>query len=205
LGACGAGGGGEVAPRPAIRDSPPPLKQGPRGRGSARSLSPLKQGPRGRGSARRLTTAGWELHLSRHPATPRPGLPLLRDWLIPDADPARRPRASATSRLWERRALRTRYSHGASEMTKSSWSAGGRKRNNRSCPVRLRPTLERLEDRTLPALSGFAFGGLNYDPNQGATPPDTIIAAGPNHVVEAVNQNLLIASKANFPNSLSGT
>src|SRR5262249_31769667 len=61
-----------------------------------------------------------------------------------------------------------------------------------------------LEDRTLPSLSGSAFGGLNYDPSQGATPPDTIIAAGPNHIVEAVNQNLLFASKANLPNSISG-
>src|SRR5262249_11103552 len=68
-----------------------------------------------------------------------------------------------------------------------------------------RLTLEPLEDRTLPSLSGFAFGGLNYDPNQGATPPDTIIAARPNHVVEAVNQNLLFGSKATLPTSLSGT
>src|SRR5262249_12124121 len=59
--------------------------------------------------------------------------------------------------------------------------------------------------RTLPSLSGVAFGALNYDSSQGATPPDTIVAAGPNHVVEAVNQNLLFASKANLPNSISGT
>jgi hypothetical protein len=65
--------------------------------------------------------------------------------------------------------------------------------------------LERLEDRSLPSLSGVAFGGLDYDSSQGATPPDTIVAAGPNHVVEAVNQNLLFASKANLPNSISGT
>jgi uncharacterized repeat protein (TIGR01451 family) len=69
----------------------------------------------------------------------------------------------------------------------------------------VRPSLERLEDRTLPSISGLAFGGLNYDANQGATPPDTIIAAGPNDVVEAVNQNLLFASKANLPNSLTGS
>jgi hypothetical protein len=71
--------------------------------------------------------------------------------------------------------------------------------------ARGRLTLERLEDRTLATITGTAFGGLNYDPNQGATPPDTIVAAGPNHVVEAVNQNLLFASKANLPNSISGT
>jgi hypothetical protein len=65
--------------------------------------------------------------------------------------------------------------------------------------------VERLEDRTVPSISGYEFGALNYDPNQGVTPPDTIVAAGPNHVVEAVNQNLLFASKANLPNSISGT
>jgi hypothetical protein len=65
--------------------------------------------------------------------------------------------------------------------------------------------VERLEDRTVPTLSGYVFGGLNYDPNQGATPPDTIAAAGPNYVVEAVNQSLLFASKANLPNSISGS
>src|SRR5262249_56373954 len=97
-------------------------------------------------------------------------------------------------------------------MTKRSESVvlsprDGRKRHSRGC-ARLpgaRPRLEPLEDRTLLSLSGYAFGGLNYDSNQGATPPDTIIAAGPNHVVEAVNQNLLFASKANLPNSISGT
>src|SRR5262249_54334164 len=97
-------------------------------------------------------------------------------------------------------------------MTKRSESVvlsprDGRKRHSRGCArlPKARLTLEPLEDRTLLSLSGLAFGGLNYDPNQGATPPDTIIAAGPNHVVEAVNQNLLFASKANLPNSISGT
>jgi uncharacterized repeat protein (TIGR01451 family) len=46
---------------------------------------------------------------------------------------------------------------------------------------------------------------MNYDPNQGATPPDTIAAAGPTYVVEAVNQSLFFGSKATLPNSLSGT
>jgi uncharacterized repeat protein (TIGR01451 family) len=46
---------------------------------------------------------------------------------------------------------------------------------------------------------------LSYDPNQGATPPDSIVAAGPKYVVEAVNQNLFFVSKANLPNSISGT
>jgi uncharacterized repeat protein (TIGR01451 family) len=66
-------------------------------------------------------------------------------------------------------------------------------------------TLQRLEDRTLPSISGFAYSGLSYDPSQGATPPDPIVATGPTYVVEAVNQSLLFASKANLPNSISGT
>src|SRR5262249_34048073 len=45
----------------------------------------------------------------------------------------------------------------------------------------------------------------NYDPSQGLTPPDTIAAAGPNHVVEAVNTSLFIGSKASLPNNLSGS
>jgi hypothetical protein len=102
-------------------------------------------------------------------------------------------------------------------MTQRTWSAllsmlgGSRKRPGQSQGRRLpavpagRLALERLEDRNLPSLSGFAYGALNYDSSQGATPPDTIVAAGPNHVVEAVNQNLLFASKANLPNSISGT
>jgi uncharacterized repeat protein (TIGR01451 family) len=77
-----------------------------------------------------------------------------------------------------------------------------RKRNGRAF---WRPTLEQLEDRTLLSLSGFVYGGLNFDSNQLVTPPDTIVAAGPNHIVEAVNQNLLFASKASLPGSLSGT
>jgi hypothetical protein len=57
----------------------------------------------------------------------------------------------------------------------------------------------------LPSISGTGFIGLSYDSTQGVTPPDTVAAAGPNYVVEAVNENLFIASKATLPNSLSGT
>jgi uncharacterized repeat protein (TIGR01451 family) len=46
---------------------------------------------------------------------------------------------------------------------------------------------------------------MSYDPNQGATPPDTIAAAGPGYVVEAVNQSLFFGSKATLPSSLSGS
>jgi uncharacterized repeat protein (TIGR01451 family) len=65
--------------------------------------------------------------------------------------------------------------------------------------------LEGLEDRTLPSISGVGYFGLGYDSNQGLTPPDTIAAAGPNHVVEATNTNLFFGSKAALPNSLTGS
>jgi uncharacterized repeat protein (TIGR01451 family) len=80
----------------------------------------------------------------------------------------------------------------------------GRARQRRPIPGS-RLAIERLEDRSLPSISGVGFYGLAYDSTQGLTPPDTIAAAGPNHVVEAVNENLFFGSKATLPNSLSGT
>jgi uncharacterized repeat protein (TIGR01451 family) len=77
-------------------------------------------------------------------------------------------------------------------------------RRRRPVPV-TRLTLEPLEDRTLLSISGIGFYGMSYDPSQGVTPPDTIAAAGPTYVVEAVNTKLFFASKANLPNNLSGT
>ncbi len=61
--------------------------------------------------------------------------------------------------------------------------------------------LEPLEDRTLPSvtpLSGWAgldFPSSDSTLNNGAAPPDTIVAAGPNHIVEAVNTDLAIYNK----------
>src|SRR5438132_493369 len=87
----------------------------------------------------------------------------------------------------------------------------GRKRGGQGLSRQRRPipasrlTLERLEDRTLPSISGIGYFGLGYDSGQGLTPPDTVVAAGPNHVVEAVNDNLFIGSNSGLPNSLSGT
>jgi uncharacterized repeat protein (TIGR01451 family) len=87
---------------------------------------------------------------------------------------------------------------------------GDRKRNGRGCSCKRRPlfrahlTLEQLEDRSLPSISGIGYFGLAYDSSQGVTPPDTVVAAGPNHVVEAVNDNIFFGSKATLPNSLSG-
>jgi hypothetical protein len=97
-------------------------------------------------------------------------------------------------------------------MKNPAWSAllsflnRARKCGGRRRPIRSRrPTLERLEDRTLPTITGMGFFGMNYDPNQGVTPPDTILSAGPNNVVEAVNDNLFIGSKSTLPNNLSGS
>jgi uncharacterized repeat protein (TIGR01451 family) len=77
---------------------------------------------------------------------------------------------------------------------------------SRQRPIPAAPlTLERLEDRTMPSINSVGFYGLGYDSSQGATPPDTIAAAGPNHVVEAVNDNLFFGSKSGLPNSLTGS
>ena len=71
-------------------------------------------------------------------------------------------------------------------MTRQRWSAllsflrGGRTPNRHDCQKkrfltpRARPEVERLEDRTLPSVSGYVYRALNYDSNQGVTPPDTI-------------------------------
>jgi hypothetical protein len=57
-----------------------------------------------------------------------------------------------------------------------------------------RPWLEVLENRITPALSVTA--GFNGIGNTGWTPPDPSLAAGPNHVVETVNESLAIFNKA---------
>jgi hypothetical protein len=41
-----------------------------------------------------------------------------------------------------------------------------------------------------------SFAGLNFDDGPGVEPPDTIAAAGPNHVVELVNTDIRISNKA---------
>jgi uncharacterized repeat protein (TIGR01451 family) len=99
-------------------------------------------------------------------------------------------------------------------MTNLKWSVlfsfrnrGRKKDRGTSSSQKLSVTrlwVEPLEDRTLPSITGFAFGGLNYSQG-GATPPDTIAAAGPNNVVEGVNDTLLFLNKAGMPNNISGT
>src|SRR3954452_18791960 len=54
-----------------------------------------------------------------------------------------------------------------------------------------------LEGRTLLSVPPSTnFGGLNFSDTAGYVPPDTIAAAGPNHVVEAVNLSMRIYSKS---------
>jgi hypothetical protein len=94
-------------------------------------------------------------------------------------------------------------------MSHPTWLAPrfGTKRPHGRQPRRVRPTerrkvllgLERLEDRTVPSITlSTGFAGLAFDFSQGATPPDTIAAAGPTEVGEAVNQTL------NFYNKTGG-
>src|SRR5438094_5104075 len=65
-------------------------------------------------------------------------------------------------------------------------------------PPRCRPYLERLEDRTAPAVSVLhSFAGMSFnDTASGGEPPDTIVAAGPNHVVELVNTAIRVYDKS---------
>ncbi len=72
-----------------------------------------------------------------------------------------------------------------------------RTRAARTRPARrMRPTVERLEDRTVMTVNLAAgFAGLAFDFSQGATPPDTGAAVGPTEVGEAVNQSLTFYNK----------
>jgi hypothetical protein len=71
------------------------------------------------------------------------------------------------------------------------------------------PTMELLEDRTLPSVSvGVSVDGMNTTNNScNCQPPDTIVAAGPNHVVELVNTAIEVFNKSgavtNAPESLA--
>jgi hypothetical protein len=92
-------------------------------------------------------------------------------------------------------------------MSRPTWSApftwmkrsrkGKLSRQSQAAPKRVRPGLECLEDRTVMSVSlASGFSGLAFDFTQGATPPDTIAAAGPTEVGEAVNQNLVFYNKS---------
>ena len=57
--------------------------------------------------------------------------------------------------------------------------------------------MEELEARRLLSVTlGTNFAGLQFGDTAGYIPPDTIAAAGPNHVVEAVNLDLRIFNKS---------
>ena len=75
-----------------------------------------------------------------------------------------------------------------------------RKTAHRGCremsPRRL--FLERLEDRALPSVSVLnQFAGMSINDTTLGEPPDTIVAAGPSHLVELVNTAIRIYSKSN--------
>lgn len=59
-----------------------------------------------------------------------------------------------------------------------------------------RPAVERLEDRTAPAISilggGTGYAGLDYGQSGGFVPPDTSGAAGPTAYVETVNSTIAL-------------
>jgi len=71
---------------------------------------------------------------------------------------------------------------------------GTRQRRARQC----RPLLEALEDRLVPTVHPVtSFPGMSFvDTASGSTPPDTIMAVGPNVVVEAVNTAIEITDKS---------
>ena len=63
-------------------------------------------------------------------------------------------------------------------------------------PPRCRPYLERLEDRTAPAVSVLhSFAGMSFSDTTSGEPPDTILAAGPNNVVELLNTAIRVYDK----------
>jgi hypothetical protein len=66
-----------------------------------------------------------------------------------------------------------------------------------SKPVLARVVVEVLEDRTLPSVTvGVSVDGMNTTNNSCACqPPDTIAAAGPNHIVHMVNTAIEIFNK----------
>jgi hypothetical protein len=81
-----------------------------------------------------------------------------------------------------------RYGSGA-------WQERSKRRGGRA---RCRPQVEALEDRRVPTVHlGNSFPGMSFiDTSSSSTPPDTILAVGPNVVVEAVNTAVEITDKS---------
>src|SRR5689334_8332577 len=64
-------------------------------------------------------------------------------------------------------------------------------------PTRSRPALEGLETRSLLSVTATSYLGLDSSQNDPLVePPDPIIAAGPNTVVEMVNTRIAIYNKS---------
>lgn len=60
-----------------------------------------------------------------------------------------------------------------------------------------RPAIELLEDRWLPSVTLLSgVDGLDFANTGDGAPPDTIAAVGPNHVVEMVNTDIAVYTKA---------
>src|SRR5262245_66462675 len=61
----------------------------------------------------------------------------------------------------------------------------------------VRPAVELLEDRSLPSVTLVSgTDALDFAGTADGAPPDTIAAAGPNHIVEMVNTDIAIYTKA---------
>jgi hypothetical protein len=80
-----------------------------------------------------------------------------------------------------------------------------RPRRRRRPAASIRPIFELLEDRTVPSVDmSVNFNGIGFDPRVAADLPDTILAVGPNQVVEATNRDVAFYDKttgAGSPNS----
>src|SRR5437870_4607647 len=79
------------------------------------------------------------------------------------------------------------------------WAIRGLSRACARAPrPRCRPHVEILEDRRVPAVHlAHSLPGMSFaDTSSAATPPDTIIAVGPNEIVEAVNTAIEIVDKS---------
>ena len=74
----------------------------------------------------------------------------------------------------------------------------GQRKNSPRRPVRtVRLTLELLEDRSQPSVTILSgTDGLDFAGTGDGAPPDTIAAVGPGHVVEMVNTEIAIYTKA---------
>jgi hypothetical protein len=77
-------------------------------------------------------------------------------------------------------------------------------RRRRRLAASIRPIFEFLEDRTVPSVDiSVNFNGIGFDPRVPADLPDTILAVGPNQVVEATNRDVAFYDKTTGAGSLN--